>query len=489
MNTLSCADIAGRGRELEQQFAVVLTEPDELLQCEQILRLLPGRRVACRAQWRGQEVLAKLFVDPRGWKRHLAREVAGSEALRNAGVPTPRILQQGQHPSGGWLLTEFLGDAVSLEQSWEQAVDDTTRLQVLEQAMGAVARMHVRGLYQDDIHLGNFLCHGDDVFCIDGASVVSVAAGRCLAAGDATPNLALLIAQLFPRFESLALRAFPVYLAESGGRIPITESELRSAVRVARRNRAQHYESKLFRDCTQFHCEQSWHHFAAAERELFSPAVAAWLRQPDTPFAGAELLKDGNSSTVCRMEIDARPLVVKRYNIKSLWHAILRALQPTRAWISWRNGHMLRHFGLPTPRPVVMLERRWGWLRSRAWIVTEAVRGPHALEQLADAQVPAATLELAVSAIRDIFLAMIAARYSHGDLKATNIIMSDAGPVLIDLDAARRHGDARSFVAAFAKDLARFMRNWPEDSPAREAFVPVEAEMLGLLEELKKDHG
>ena len=35
---------------------------------------------------------------------------------------------------------------------------------------------------------------------------------------------------------------------------------------------------------------------------------------------------------------------------------------------------------------------------------------------------------------------------------------------LIDLDAMQQHRSARSFARAYARDRARFLRNWPADS-------------------------
>ena len=53
---------------------------------------------------------------------------------------------------------------------------------------------------------------------------------------------------------------------------------------------------------------------------------------------------------------------------------------------------------------------------------------------------------------------------SHGDLKATNILLSDQGPVLIDLDAMRQHKTESTYQQAARKDINRFLRNW-QDNP------------------------
>ena len=55
-------------------------------------------------------------------------------------------------------------------------------------------------------------------------------------------------------------------------------------------------------------------------------------------------------------------------------------------------------------------------------------------------------------------------RISHGDLKASNILLSSRGPVLIDLDAMRQHKTESTYQQAARKDINRFLRNW-QDNP------------------------
>ena len=49
---------------------------------------------------------------------------------------------------------------------------------------------------------------------------------------------------------------------------------------------------------------------------------------------------------------------------------------------------------------------------------------------------------------------------THGDMKATNFIVTDEQLQVIDLDAVRWHGAEKSFLKAFRRDLQRFMDNW-----------------------------
>ena len=68
-----------------------------------------------------------------------------------------------------------------------------------------------------------------------------------------------------------------------------------------------------------------------------------------------------------------------------------------------------------------------------------------------------------------------AARISHGDFKATNLLWHQEQAVLIDLDAVQTHDEPTAWQRAWQKDRARFIRNWPEGSALRlwlEANLP-----------------
>jgi tRNA A-37 threonylcarbamoyl transferase component Bud32 len=190
--------------------------------------------------------------------------------------------------------------------------------------------------------------------------------------------------------------------------------------------------------------------------------LAPLLADPDRWIAEGTALKRGNTCTVARVELGGRALVIKRYNLKHLGHAMSRAWRPTRAWHSWREGHRLDLFGIPTPRPLALVEERWGPLRARAWLVTEYCAGPDLLTHLDPASEPPPA---EAAALRMLFATLYRERISHGDLKATNLLWQGDRIALIDLDAMRQHATISGFVRSWRGDRARFLRNWPAGSP------------------------
>ena len=116
--------------------------------------------------------------------------------------------------------------------------------------------------------------------------------------------------------------------------------------------------------------------------------------------------------------------------------------------------------GISTPKPVALVEERFGPLRGRAWYVSEYVPGDDALvlcnppvDGLMDTQSAAASVVAVLKQLAHC-------RISHGDMKGNNFILSRQGATVIDLDAMKQHTNEPHFQRAQRRDLRRFMRNW-----------------------------
>ena len=140
-----------------------------------------------------------------------------------------------------------------------------------------------------------------------------------------------------------------------------------------------------------------------------------------------------------------------------------------RALTSWTGGHVLRLFGVPTPRPVACLIEKSGPLQKQAYLLMEKVSGEH-LYWMDHAKVIDAGLGVpAQFASRWHELCLL--RATHGDMKASNLILDDEGVLqLIDLDSILFHRSGRGYERQRGKDMARFMRNWKESPKVQEVF-------------------
>ena len=435
------------------------------LDVQQWLRILPGKRLVGRGEWQGRQVLAKLFIAT-GAERHWQRESNGIQALQRAGLTTPDLLASGELPGGGYyLLTEFLAGSQSLQQRWETLPDASTdsaaARAILQEALQLIAAMHREGLAQKDMHLGNFLEYQHQLYVIDGDAIEAVEPGKPLSPKAVEANLALFFAQFEPGWDQQIDSLLQCYL-EVNPLPALAGDQLLRTAQVERQKRLDDFLGKTLRDCTQFAVTRSFRQFSVVLRSE-QQALAPLLDDPDSAFAGTPLLKDGGSSTVTRATVGGRDVVIKRYNIKGVGHWLKRFWRPGRAWHSWLAGWRLRFLGIATPQPLAMIERRIGPLRREAWLITEYCPGSNLFQRLREAG-DSLPDEPTANAILRTFRQLNEARISHGDFKATNLLWHADQVWLIDLDAMQSHAGTAAWHKAWARDRARFVRNWPANS-------------------------
>ena len=466
---LDAAALRDAGREPATPFRVMLADGGEVV-VSRLLRVLPGKRIVGEGQWQGLRVLVKLFVASAS-ARHWQQEKAGIDALLSAGIVTPELLLATALPAGGHLLlTRYLDAAQSLAEDWLCVADlmagHDAALDVLRPAFRALGAMHAAGLIQQDLHLGNFLRFADQVFVIDGDAVRAISPGKPLDEQQSTRNLAILLAQLpiaWDRAHEARDALLDAYRA--GGGFPRSETaRLEEEIARVRAWRLKDFLGKTVRDCTLFSVTRSAFRFASVARGEVD-RLAPLLKSPDEAIRRGALLKDGRTCTVAQVALAGRPLIVKRYNLKNLFHFLERCWRPSRAWHSWREGHRLRFFGISTPQPLALIEERCGPLRRRAFLVCEYCPGRCLLDLLSPDCEPAGDVAQAIIAL---FSTLHALRISHGDLKATNLLFHDGQVVVIDLDAVRQHRSQSTYARAWRRDRERLLRNWPPSCVLRQ---------------------
>ncbi|WP_263143317.1 lipopolysaccharide kinase InaA family protein [Pseudomonas sp. RIT-PI-AD] len=471
---MNLAELARAGRTPALPLRIELADAagPASLTLHRLLRVLPGQRYVGVAEWRGRKVLAKLLVGTKA-ARHFQREREGARLLADQRLATPALLAEGlAEGQGGWLLFDYLADAHSLADAWLDVEAQTplseAQAAVLGEALAAIAGLHAKGLWQADLHLDNLLRQDDVLYLIDGGGVQAEQPGQPLSRERVLDNLGVFFAQLPPALEPFTEELLVHYLLANGEHALPLEALLQRVARV-RRWRLRDYLRKVGRDCSLFSARIGAFGLRVVRRDC-EGALDALLADPDPLVDAGHLFKTGGAASVARVDRQGRSWLVKRYNVKNPAHWLKRFWRPSRAWHSWYEGNRLAFLGIATPRPLAVLERRFCWLRGRAYLITEYVPGDDIIARFqpylaANAGVPP---ESELVALDRLFAALIRERISHGDLKGHNLLW-EGDPEggrwsMIDLDAMCQHRSPRRFARAYARDRARFLRNWPADS-------------------------
>lgn len=211
-------------------------------------------------------------------------------------------------------------------------------------------------------------------------------------------------------------------------------------------------------------------------RLVFDPGYAgptldrAFAAPDELIDASSRVLKHDRTTTVARIDDCGTAWVIKRYNTKNIWHAVRRTLRTSRASNCWRMSEMFLAAGIAVPSPVGYIENRIGPLRGRSYFLYEFIDARDLLG-FVKARSDPAELDFVFDGIRDLFRALRQSGINHGDMKATNILVApDLSLRLLDLDAARRPERADLFERGYARDRARFLKNWDAEPDLRDRF-------------------
>jgi serine/threonine protein kinase len=94
---------------------------------------------------------------------------------------------------------------------------------------------------------------------------------------------------------------------------------------------------------------------------------------------------------------------------------------------------------IATPKPLVYIEQYSGPLVWKSYLVTEYVRGQKLYDFLRDTNVAEEDRSAAAQKIMELLDKLSKHRITHGDLKHSNILITNNGPVLTDLDGMKTH--------------------------------------------------
>jgi len=433
------------------------------IRVQQIMRELPGRRLACQAQWQGKNVFAKLFFGKNA-RKYSERDANGSKAVAERGLLTPTLLLEGEleNCEGRAVIYEWIAGR-NAEEVWH-ASTLAERRKLGDELVTIVALLHEAGLLQTDMYLRNFLVADHGIHVLDGDGIRRYA--QPLAKRGSQANLA----QLLSKFDVLEEESLPQwlrrYLEARGWPVDtISLQTLRSKVHAVRRKVAVGYAySKVLRNCTDVAVERDWKRYVAVNRDQDTPSLRQLIARPDSHMnaASSQRLKEGNTCTVALVNDGERNLVIKRYNIKNFWHGLSRALRRTRARNSWSNSYLLQFYGIDTAAPLALVERRWGWLRRESYFIASHVKGVPVVEALTGA--PRQQRGQIANQLAQLLYKLYLLRIEHGDMKASNLLLQGGKPVLLDLDAMRQHGCGWRFRRRHARDLRRLLKNW-ENAP------------------------
>ncbi len=184
------------------------------------------------------------------------------------------------------------------------------------------------------------------------------------------------------------------------------------------------------------------------------------LRDPDATLTGTTPIKHDGTTTVWEITIDLHRCIIKRYNRKTPVHGIRRFFQRSRAQNCWLQSQALTSIGVAVAPPIAWVQKTTLGLKRGSWLISKRVDGDDCHKTIESHEEDS---NLLLANIVNTLVKLWRAGYSHGDLKATNILIANGNPVLIDLDATQHHRSRFFTRRGITRDLRRFLRNWQDE--------------------------
>lgn len=463
----------------DTKFKVQMADGQEIF-ANQVIRVIPKRRIVAFGTWNDQPVFVKFFIDSKRAKLHMQNDVQGVKILMENKVPTPALLYQGvtKDERIHVVVYERIFDVSNLEEVWKNRKSNEEAYPILQAVVTELATQHVLGVMQNDLYFKNFLIAGSKVYTVDGAEIEICP--QSLPRKTSMYNLARLLSQFGVGFDDYKQNLFKHY-ATARGWILKEEDYVNIALMIKHRDeyRRSRYESKIFRECTDFSRIKKWHSFAMLERGYAAPEFMRFIYNPELAFnhPTTQILKDGGSSTVVRVKLDDRDLVVKRYNLKNIRHKLRRSLRATRAAHSWRVSKKMSLFGIATAKPIAFVDKRFFALRGKSYLIMDYIPGENMGEYFVRENLSVDAKTNMVDRIAALLKNLAKLDVTHGDLKSTNILIDkNEQPVLIDFDGTQEHVNQSSLRTAWQKEIKRFLRNFENLPEIHQQFVEKLAE-------------
>ena len=414
--------------------------PGPKLECKTLLRSIKGRRAVYDGLCNGQPVVIKMFLSAMHGKRHFNREYQGFNELVKRNIPTSPVVSAGRDEEGHYVLAlEKIADATDVFSVVFNAPESNPIDDIVGSVFATVAGMNQAGIFQRDLHLGNFLKKDNTIYVLDPAEMQF--GSSALSKPQCYQQLAILLASMpetiTPNKQRLIQTYFDVWNWKLDQDTVHTIESMANGIRL---NVAQSVIRKTMGKSKRSTPIQSGHCKGILRPALFhEPDSQSFVESINDRMESGQILKRGNTCFVSRVQVGNHDIVVKRYNHKGLWHSFRHTLKGSRAKKCWRFGLRMELLGIPTASPLGFLQRRKCGLIWESYILNEYVDGPDIQAFKADPDIPDTTKEAVCGKVCEMLERLAYFKMTHGDLKPGNILIAQNNPVLIDLDSMKFH--------------------------------------------------
>ncbi len=416
--------------------------------------------------------------------KHLVRDSRAKRAFKASlmlaenGFDVPTIIAMGEYRfsffnTGNFFVTSQVEDAENIYHFFAETPGNLTKEQLrykreLIRALGrTIGRMHAKAIFHGDLRLGNVLARQKNnrwrFFFLDNERTKRF---RRLPFQLQLKNLVQV--NMIPRHmitNTDRMRFFKEYWAENRSikkqKTALIKKVLRKTnLRLSKKRKVSRELRKCLRNNARYLRFKTDRYVAVFDRAFCRDAESLdFIEQIDSLMDKGQILKNGDTSYVSRLTWNDKDVVVKRYNYRGFIHSLRHTIKRSRARRGWLHGHRLVMLNIATPKPLAYIEQYRGKLIWQPYLITEYVKGQNFYYFLRDDKTNDQRRSNAIQQVKDLLDKLGKYRITHGDLKHSNILITENGLVLTDLDGLKAHRWTWLFKIKRAKDLTRIAQD------------------------------
>ena len=357
----------------------------EIFSSEQVLRLVPKKRMIAFGTWQNKPVVAKLFFNQRHAKTNMEKDLAGVRLLQYKQILTPNLLYQGisEDEQIYVLLFERIFDAHTLEEIWKNKKSEDSLQPLMQSMMFEFAAKHRLGILQHDLHLNNYLLTPTEIYMLDGEKIEF---SDYLSKEICINNLAEFFSQFGVEMEAYQEDLFCYYAMMRGWLLKQSDiKQLSTLVQKWNVRRWERCKKKITEESSNFSLVNQSGVSGVIDRSHGYPNFINLIHNPDDIFnhPDAEIINESGEIKEIKLKIDNCDIVAKRYS-QNFWQSLTQCFSHSKAFKIWQIAQKLNFSGIKTAKPIAFFEKRSFGFCIKSYYFTEAVAGVSLTEFLAN---------------------------------------------------------------------------------------------------------
>lgn len=180
------------------------------------------------------------------------------------------------------------------------------------------------------------------------------------------------------------------------------------------------------------------------------------------------ILKADRFSSVIQIQTDRHNIIIKNEHARSRLEFLAKGVRKSRAAKSWEKGRLLVTNNFETAKPLALIEDYFLFFKTSAFFICSYLPGRLLKSYLDDPDIPAAEKEQTAEKVIAMVRRWHKRGVTHGDPKASNIIVNSGRLYLIDLDNVTVRPPGKASRRALARDWAIVLHNWQNQPDIRQ---------------------